>query len=126
MREDEERGRPGTASPGGLLAFPPFALDLAKELRLFSLQLVEKVEPGLEGLGIDIEAFAQVPILLVKEGAVLAQVGRDQFVAQFLVMRHAAQSPADDGLELAQGREGLTSSSSIPPAWRMVAMSPGL
>ena len=73
-----------------LLAFPSFALDLAKELRLFLFQSVEEVEPGLEGRGIDIETFAQVTILLVKGAAVLAHVWRDQFVAQFLVMRHSA------------------------------------
>src|SRR4029453_12807169 len=55
-----------------------------------------------------IEAFSQLaPIVVVKERAVLAQIRRDQFVAQFLVMRHAAQTPADDRLELAQRREGL-------------------
>ena len=74
----------------------------------FSCSSLKKSSLGLKGFGIDIETFAQLaPIFLVKKRAVLAQIGRDQFVAQFLVMRHSAQTPADDRLEFAQRREGL-------------------
>lgn len=90
IRNLETRKRAKHRAWKALRAFAPFAPDLAKELHLLLLQLVEEVEPGLKGLGIDVETFAQAPVFLVKEGAVLTQVGRDQFVAQFLVMRHPA------------------------------------
>lgn len=83
------------------LATSPFALNLAQQVHLFLLRFVKEIEPGLQRFRINIEAFSQVsPIVFVEERGILAQVRRDQFVAQLLVMRHPAQTPADDSLEV--------------------------
>jgi len=57
----------------------------------------------LESFGIDLESFSQfLCSRIVEEGNVLVEIRHNQFVAEFLITRHAAQSPADNRFVVAQ------------------------
>ena len=85
-----------------------FGLDSFEQLRVGSFQIVGKFHSGLQSFGIYLEPFSQfLGGWIVKERNVLVEIRHDQFVAQFLIARHAAQSPADNRFVVAQCPERL-------------------
>ena len=72
-------------------------LNLLEQLGVGSFKLVSKVHSFFQSFGIYLELFSQfLRGRIVKEGNVLVQIRHDQFVTQFLIARHAGQSPTDN------------------------------
>ena len=85
-----------------------FDLDLFEQLCVGSFKIVSKFQSCVQSFGIYLESFAQfLGSRIVKEGNFLIEIWHDQLVAQFLIARHAAQSPADNRFVIAQRSERL-------------------
>ena len=86
----------------------PFRLNAFEQFGVRSIEVVSEFHRCFQSFGVHFETFSQFPGSgIVKEREVLIEIWHNQFVAQFLIMRHAAESPPDDRFIIAQRSERL-------------------
>ena len=95
----------------------PFRLNAFEQFGVRSIEVVSEFHRCFQSFGVHFETFSQFPGRgIVKEREVLIEIWHNQFVAQFLIMRHAAESHRMTDSSLRNAVSVSTSSSSIPPA----------
>jgi len=88
------------------MSLATFGLNSFKQLGLCSLQIMSEIRSCLESFGIHLETFSQLLCRrIVKEGNVLVEIRYDQLLAEFFIIGHAAEAPANHGLDSTQGHE---------------------